>query len=62
MPRPRPDVEYTKISVQVTRDLHDRWLAAIGQRLKSSEQLRRLMEQFIEEETSRRQLKDQSTW
>lgn len=62
MPRPRPDVEYTKISVQVTRDLHDRWLAAIGQRLKSSEQLRRLMEQFIEEETSRKQLKDQSTW
>jgi hypothetical protein len=62
MPRPRPDVEYTKISVQVTRELHDRWLSAIGQKLKSSEQLRTLMEQFIQSEEARKKLKDQSTW
>lgn len=59
MPRePREFVEYTKVSVQVTREFHDRWLVACGQEFKAADKLRQLMADFIEmREQQKEQLK-----
>jgi hypothetical protein len=60
MPRePREFVEYTKVSVQVTREFHDRWLVACGQEFKAADKLRQLMADFIDSrEEQKRQLKE----
>ena len=51
--------DLTKISVQVTREFHDRWLLACGQEFKSAAKLRQLMTEFIEErEQQKKQLKE----
>jgi hypothetical protein len=61
MPKVKEFVEYTKVSVQVSREFYDRWLVACGQEFKPSEKLRELMTSFIEErEEAKRQLKEQA--
>jgi|688.fasta_scaffold2100884_1 hypothetical protein len=59
MPRePKEFVEYTKVSVQVTREFNDRWLVACGQEFKAADKLRQLMSDFIEmREQQKEQLK-----
>lgn len=60
MPRePKEYIEQTKVSVQVSREFHDRWLVACGQEFKASDKLRQLMTDFIESrEEEKRQLKE----
>jgi hypothetical protein len=61
MPKVKEYIDYTKVSVQVSREFYDRWLVACGQEVKPSDKLREMMTGFIEQrEEQKRQLKEQT--